>query len=327
VPRYYKLSFLMHDDKEHPLGWLNRCEHFFRAQRTRDADKVWLASFHMTGPAQHWYYMLERDAGNISWHTFKAFCQQQFGLAVGINHRADLAQLPFRGSVNDYQDTFLAKMAHVGHLSQEQQVSLFTGGLPDAIRVDVELQAPRLQRAMALALAYEQRSSALAAVASAGSPPRPPSRFRHQLGSSSVTPHSSASSSSHAAPTTPATPTTKPFKKLTPTEMLERRRLGLCYNCDDQYTRGHKCPKLFYLEVADNDDDTPDGQEQHAADEPLISLHAIAGVRTDDTMQVRVQVGEKEFIALIDTGSTHNFSVHRRRKQLNFNLSRARAQE
>jgi hypothetical protein len=109
--------------------------------------------------------------------------------------------------------------------------------------------------------------------------------------------------------------------------MLERRRLGLCYNCDDQYTRGHKCPKLFYLEVADNDDDTPDGQEQHAADEPLISLHAIAGVRTDDTMQVRVQAGEKKFTALIDTGSTHNFSVHRRRKQLNFNLSRARAQE
>jgi hypothetical protein len=75
--------------------------------------------------------------------------------------------------------------------------------------------------------------------------------------------------------------------------MLERRRLGLCYNCDDQYTRGHKCPKLFYLEVADSDDDTPDGQEQHTVDEPLISLHAIAGVRTDDTMQVRVKLGRR----------------------------------
>jgi hypothetical protein len=49
---------------------------------------------------------------------------------VGINHLADLARLPFRGSVNDYQDAFLAKMAHAGHLSQEQQVSVFTGGLP-----------------------------------------------------------------------------------------------------------------------------------------------------------------------------------------------------
>jgi hypothetical protein len=137
TPQYYKLSFPMYDDKEDQLGWLNRREHFFRAQCTRDADKVWLASFHMTRPAQHWYYMLERDAGDIPWHTFKAFCQQRFGPAVGINHLADLARLPFRGSVSDYQDAFLAKMAHTGYLSQEQQVRLFTGGLPDAIRVDV----------------------------------------------------------------------------------------------------------------------------------------------------------------------------------------------
>jgi hypothetical protein len=42
-------------------------------------------------------------------------------------------------------------------------------------------------------------------------------------------------------------------------------------------------------------------------EEPLISLHTIAGIRTDDTMQVPVQVGDKEFTTLIDTGSTHNF--------------------
>jgi hypothetical protein len=93
--------------------------------------------------------------------------------------------------------------------------------------------------------------------------------------------------------------------------MLERRRLGLCFNCDEQYTRGHKCPKLFYLEVADSDEDTTGSQGQQAPEEPLISLHAIAGVRSDDTMQVRVLVQEKEFTALIDTGSTHNFfSAH-----------------
>jgi hypothetical protein len=26
----------------------------------------------MTGPAQHWFYMLERDVGEIPWHTFKS---------------------------------------------------------------------------------------------------------------------------------------------------------------------------------------------------------------------------------------------------------------
>jgi hypothetical protein len=304
----------MYDGKEDPLGWLNRCEHFFRAQRTRDADKVWLASFHMTGPTQHWYFMLERDTGEVPWQSFKALCQQRFGPAVGINHLADLARLPFRGSVAEYQDAFLAKMAHAGYLSPEQQVRLFTGGLPDAIRVDVELQAPQdLQRAMALARAYEQRVSALAATTSAGRPPRPLTRFHHHPGSlPSSTP--TAPQSQHPASwpsTTPVpvstTATSKQFKKLTPTEMLERRRLGLCYNCDEQYVRGHKCAKLFYLEVVDTDDDTSDTQDGPTTDEPLISLHAIAGVRTEDTMQIRVQVGEQEFTALIDTGSTHNF--------------------
>ena len=66
VPRNHKLSFSTFDGKEDPTGWLNRCDHFFRAQRTREADKVCLATFHMTGVAQHWFYMLERDAGDIN---------------------------------------------------------------------------------------------------------------------------------------------------------------------------------------------------------------------------------------------------------------------
>jgi hypothetical protein len=64
---------------------------------------------------------------------------------------------------------------------------------------------------------------------------------------------------------------------------------------------------LFYLEVMDFEEGDPSEPIEHTEEEPLIPLHAIASVRTDDTMQVQVQVGEKEFTALINTGSTHNF--------------------
>lgn len=40
---------------------------------------------------------------------------------------------------------------------------------------------------------------------------------------------------------------------------------------------------------------------------PLISLHAITGIWAAETMQVRVSIGNHEFTALLDTGSTHNF--------------------
>uniref|UniRef100_A0A453HDP2 Uncharacterized protein n=1 Tax=Aegilops tauschii subsp. strangulata TaxID=200361 RepID=A0A453HDP2_AEGTS len=44
---------------------------------------------------------------------------------------------------------------------------------------------------------------------------------------------------------------TRPFRRLTSAELLERRRQGLCFNCDEPYTPSHACPRLFYLEVAD----------------------------------------------------------------------------
>ena len=50
----------------------------------------------------------------------------------------------------------------------------------------------------------------------------------------------------------------RPFRRLSPAEQLERRRQGLCYNCDEPYVRGHVCQRLFYLEAADFlDDDIP----------------------------------------------------------------------
>ena len=102
--------------------------------------------------------------------------------------------------------------------------------------------------------------------------------------------------------------------------MAERRRQGLCYNCDEPYVRGHKCARLFYLEVADYiveepDDDAEDNKAAPPAadpppfdpDAPMISLSAITGIRDSGTMQLRVRIGAHEFTALLDSGSTHNF--------------------
>jgi len=80
--------------------------------------------------------------------------------------------------------------------------------------------------------------------------------------------------------------------------MADRRSKGLCYNCDEPYVRGHRCQRLFYLEVTDFHDSEPPlpDEEQSpppAVDElpPLISLSAITGIRTEDTMQLRIPLG------------------------------------
>ncbi|KAG8069487.1 hypothetical protein GUJ93_ZPchr0006g45707 [Zizania palustris] len=75
--------------------------------------------------------------------------------------------------------------------------------------------------------------------------------------------------------------------------------------------RGHKCQRLFYLEVADPEEDVPNLMDALLVaaedDEPFISLNSITGIRDDGTMQIRVTMGTEEFTTLMDSGSTTNF--------------------
>ena len=111
-------------------------------------------------------------------------------------------------------------------------------------------------------------------------------------------------------------------RRLTPTEQLERRRQGLCFNCDEPYVPGHVCPRLFYLEAADYvEEDTaaaglddlpaPVATEDTPAPAPattlVVSLHALAGIRAEKTMLLPVMINGERLLALLDTGSTHNF--------------------
>ena len=43
-------------------------------------------------------------------------------------------------------------------------------------------------------------------------------------------------------------------KKVSPTEMAERRKQGLCYYYDEKYSPGHKCkePKFFQIDTIDH---------------------------------------------------------------------------
>ena len=69
--------------------------------------------------------------------------------------------------------------------------------------------------------------------------------------------------------------------------MAKHQRQGLNYNSNEQYVWGHWCPCLFYLEAEDFiDDDTMTIELAPTTDEepPLISLHVIMGIRTEDTM-------------------------------------------
>jgi hypothetical protein len=86
-------------------------------------------------------------------------------------------------------------------------------------------------------------------------------------------------------------------------EQAERRRLGLCYNCNKPYSRGHNrvCRCIFYIDSVELAEDEP------TEEAPVYSLDVVVGVPVRGTLQLEVQVGATTLIALIDTGSTHCF--------------------
>jgi hypothetical protein len=228
-----KINFPRYDGETDPLSWLNRCEFYFRGTRTMLAEQVWLASLHMDGVDDEWYYALERDYGILPWARFAEFINLRFGPPIRSNPLGELKELHRTGTMEDYQRQFLQLLYRCDDLSPTHQMNLSTAGLGEPMTSDVEMQrAADLQAAMSLAQAFERRATA------ATTPPTQAPRLQYQprLPTTSNTP--SAASNTSAAPSTGSTRSR--FRCLSPEEMADKRKMGEYYFCPDKFTPDHK---------------------------------------------------------------------------------------
>jgi hypothetical protein len=85
TPHVHKLKFPIFAGTKDPLHWIHKCEQFFRAQQTSKKDRVWLATYHLEGVAQQWYYRLEQNMGSPTWKEFIKRISACFGPAVRSN--------------------------------------------------------------------------------------------------------------------------------------------------------------------------------------------------------------------------------------------------
>lgn len=162
-------------------------------------------------------------------------------------------------------------------------MNLFTAGLGEPLKTDVELQYPaNLQTDMSLARAYERRLEAT-------------------TGGQGATAHVAGRSRPVVqGPTVPARPR---FRRLGPDELVAKRANGECYHCPEKYTPDHKCAGkgVFLMEL-------DDAREVEDATEALgISLHALAGIDMEETLKLRVVINGVPLVVLVDSGSTHTF--------------------
>lgn len=106
-------------------------------------------------------------------------------------------------------------------------------------------------------------------------------------------------------------------KRLPWDELQKRRERGLCFNCDEKFTPGHKCKmrQAFLIEAADSsgDESQETGSETDVA---KISVHAMAGVNGPHNMRIESWIKSQQVMVLNDNGSSHNFINQKIAKKL-----------
>lgn len=265
-----------------PTEWMTKVDQFFDYQKTDPSEKVYLASYHLQGEANQWWRWLQRtyreEDKEVTWEVFVEELWSRFGPTDCDDFDESLSKIRQVGSLRDYQREFERLGNKVKGWTQKALVGTFMGGLKTEISDGIRMFKPKTLKD---AINY--------------------ARMRDEQLQRQKKPFRTFSSSNPLSPTKDkATP---PVKRLSWEEMQKRRSAGLCFNCDAKFTPGHRCakPQLLLLDGGTEDDD------DEGEDELEISLHALNGWSTAQTMRVRITMGSTVMIALIDSGSTHNF--------------------
>ena len=136
----------------------------------------------------------------------------------------------------DFNKKFNALLCRAPQLPENQAVSIYTTNLQDPLQMDVEMWRPgSLLDAMSLARSCERRAQWTPPTVQQLAPdvyqPCPDLR---------APPPEKVTIAALANP---------PRRTLSPAAMANRREQGLCYNCDERFAPGHRCKKLFVLEI------------------------------------------------------------------------------
>ncbi|KAG8380917.1 hypothetical protein BUALT_Bualt06G0066500 [Buddleja alternifolia] len=304
-------------------GWLFRSEQFFDVDETPSEAKVRLAALHLDGKALQWHqvYMRARLTRELpGWEEYIKALHDRFGSVTFEDPMSELMNLRQVSSVKDYLDKFDELLNNVD-LSEAYAVSCFLAGLKNEIAVQVRMFKPKsLQDAVSLAKLQEQ-AFILAAKRNVGSL-KHNSTFQKNTPLLPTPPQSYNSSFKNNLP--PSTTTKPTGKRLTPQELEEKRAKGLCFLCDEKYSREHICAKKRQLYILDMNEDLDDIMVEHLpVDNDMvdthntpdefphsnfhISMNAMSGIHDFRTMRVTGSFKGKNIHILIDTGSTHNF--------------------
>ncbi|GJR97539.1 putative mitochondrial protein [Tanacetum coccineum] len=246
----------------------------------REEDKIKIVSIHIYDRALAWHLQFVITQGeNVTWPVYEEAILKRFR-EVNQDPMVELKNFRYKTTMKQYQSDFETLLNQV-KITESQFMSMYIAGLPPSMKMHVRMFRPSTLADAFSLLNFEETSMLL----------------------------------------------NKQRKWLTQKEIREKRANRLCFYCDQKYIHGHKCSgQMFVLKVSlDEREDIEDNLETHLGEEvkspnengelllsefyasPQISLNAISGVCTYNTIRGKAMVTKHLLHLLMDTGSTHNF--------------------
>ncbi|XP_058785825.1 uncharacterized protein LOC131660580 [Vicia villosa] len=302
-------------------GWIFKISQFFTYHQTPEEDRITIASFYLEGVALAWYQWMYRNRQIASRSQFLEKLETRFAPTAFDDPHGNLFKLTQSSSVTSYLTEFEALANHLEGLSKVDLLSCFISGLKTEVRREVLAQQPRsISQAVGLARLHEDKLQDIARSARSrpfsswqpNSGPRPPPK-----------PNSDPSITAPSQGLLPTPPVKPRFRHLSGPEMDERREKGLCFNCDQRWSKQHKCGARVFLMVANEDDFSSLPADLETVATALVeevvpsedvtvtaaqlSLHALSGELAADTFRLSGHIATASVRILVDGGSTHNF--------------------
>ncbi|XP_058757747.1 uncharacterized protein LOC131631003 [Vicia villosa] len=299
-------------DGSNPLEWLFQADQFFTFYQLPPESRLSMMSFYMKGEALGWFKWMHQNNLLVDWFSFTKALELRFGPSTFENHQAELFKLKQTHSVVEYQAAFEKLGNQVVGLSHEAILNCFISGLLPEIQNELAIHKPSsISQAIGLAKLIESK---LREAKPKFQKPFSPNTYSRQP----AHPHLAAPTPTTAMPKTPqsANPNRLPIRRLSSSQLQERRAQGLCFNCDEKFIPGHKCAAGKFLLLLDDDDDsfiqdTHDQQGTTVSTESnetyfQLSPQAAIGQFFPKTLKFNGFINGLTVTVLIDTGSTHN---------------------
>ncbi|KAK6136072.1 hypothetical protein DH2020_030177 [Rehmannia glutinosa] len=316
-------------DGNHPRSWILKCNGYFKLiPNIPDTQKVTLASMHFEGKAAQWYQTFITKQGEITWGQFVETVSARFEELKEAKIIAEFNKLRQTGSYSDYVEKFEELKSCMlilknGEYSEEYFIASFISGLSEELQSFINMFEPTtLQQTVDLGRKQLHTIEAITKKL------RNPTKSYNAL-------YSNPKRTEIAPNQIPRNPPKPPVKLLTAAEMAARREKGLCYNCDEPFTYGHRCKnRITYMIMTEEEElsflqdesvleDPPDLQST-PMEEVQMTLNAIAGEDGVTTMRLFGECDGHKLHVLIDSGSTLSFIQESTAKRLGCKLTPAK---